>query len=278
MPTRPIAGAVVVALLCFACGDRGNPTGVEAPASAPSLIVNGLPDGAGHPNVGALLYDFDGDDAIEGWETFCSGSLIAPTVFLTAAHCLYGWPAGSQFYVTFDGDLDDGISPLLTVGSATYDPRYGHDQAHLYDLGVVILPEGSTAGITPADLPPAGYLDERAAQGGLRGQLFENVGYGLEAFFRQAPPRYRDPRQRRVSESLFMALQPTWLGLLMNADATGEGGDCYGDSGSPKFVAGTNTIVATVTTGDRICRATSWDWRLDTEEARTFLAGYVTLP
>jgi len=278
MPTRAIAGAIVVALVTSACADRGIPTGIEARAPVPSFIVNGVPDGAGHPSVGALLYDFDGDGAVEGVETFCSGSLIAPTVVLTAAHCLVGWPAGAQFYVTFDGDLRDGVSPLITVVGATYDPRYGHDQAHLYDLGVVILPAGSTVGLTPAELPPAGYLDERAAHGGLHGQLFENVGYGVEAFFRQAPPRYSDPLRRLVSESPFMALRPTWLGLLMNADATGKGGDCYGDSGSPKFVAGTNTIVATVTTGDRICRATTWDWRLDTEEARSFLAGYVTLP
>ncbi|MDH3496837.1 MAG: S1 family peptidase [Gemmatimonadota bacterium] len=280
MRLRSFVSPLAVALLLSACADGPDPllTGPVAGVPAPSFIVNGVPDGAGHPNVGAILYDFSANGAIEAEETFCSGSLIAPTVFLTAAHCLYGWPAGSQLYVTFDADLRDGASPLIPAVSAIYDPRFGHDRAHLYDLGVVILPTGSTAGITPAALPPAGYLDQRAARGGLRDQLFENVGYGLEAFFRPAPPRYRDPRQRLVSESPFMALQPTWLGLLMNANATGKGGDCYGDSGSPKFVAGTNMIVATVTTGDRICRATTWDWRLDTEAARSFLRGYVTLP
>jgi hypothetical protein len=65
----------------------------------------------------------------------------------------------------------------------------------------------------------------------------------------------------------------------MNEDATGEGGDCFGDSGSPKFRDGNrNMIVATVTRGDVICRATSWDYRLDTPSARNFLQDHVTLP
>ena len=76
-----------------------------------------------------------------------------------------------------------------------------------------------------------------------------------------------------------MGLQPTWLGLLMNNSATGLGGDCYGDSGGPKLLKSNPTIVlATVTTGDYNCRATTWDWRTDTPEARGFLGKYVPLP
>jgi secreted trypsin-like serine protease len=52
------------------------------PASA---ITFGQPDGNRHPNVGALLADYDPDSP--GRTSFCSGTLIAPTVFLTAAHC-----------------------------------------------------------------------------------------------------------------------------------------------------------------------------------------------
>ena len=82
-----------------------------------------------------------------------------------------------------------------------------------------------------------------------------------------------------MSKSEFMGLQPTWLGLLMNAAATGEGGDCYGDSGGPKFLDGRpDMVLATVTTGDMNCRATSWSWRLDSPEARGFLGAHLTLP
>jgi hypothetical protein len=37
-------------------------------------------------------------------------------------------------------------------------------------------------------------------------------------------------------------------------------------------------VVATVTTGDYNCRATSWDYRLDTESARAFIGQFVALP
>lgn len=269
---------LLVPLLVLACERTPPATGPRAGAPDPSFIVNGSADGAGHPNVGALLYDFNADGALTAGEAFCSGSLIAADVFLTAAHCLYGWPADAQLYVTFDSDLRDGVSPVLMGVDVIYDPRFGHDMENRYDQGVVLLEEGSTTGIATVDLPPAGYLDQRAAKGGLRGALFENVGYGLEASFRQAPPRYSPPGQRMASQSPFMALRPAWLGLLMVNDATDLGGDCGGDSGSPKFVPGTNTIVATVIWGDPICRATSWDWRLDTEAARSFLRAFVSLP
>ena len=127
-------------------------------------------------------------------------------------------------------------------------------------------------------LPPAGYLDEVHAAGGLVNQIFVNVGYGT-ANSKTGIPVFPYDGLRKVSESEFMALQPAWLGLLMNASATDLGGDCYGDSGGPKFLKGNlDVIVATVTTGDFPCRATSWDYRLDTPAARAFLGQFVTLP
>lgn len=65
----------------------------------------------------------------------------------------------------------------------------------------------------------------------------------------------------------------------MATAATGEGGDCYADSGSPKFLEGyEETVVAVVNWGDIPCRALSVNSRLDTQRARSFLGGYVTLP
>jgi hypothetical protein len=270
---------ITVALLTSACGDVAAPPELVPNDAGPASIVNGQPTGASYGNVGALLFDFD-SDGVSGGDLLCTGSLITPTVFVTAAHCIHTpWTTpASQFYVTFASDVFGKKVKFIAATGVAADPQYGHDQANLHDLALVFLPDGSTNGITPLKLPRAGILDQLSAKGELSKTLFVNVGYGTDAT-RTGPPAFSFDGVRKFSKSEFMALQPTWLGLLMNTSATGEGGDCYGDSGGPKFIDGdATTIYATVTTGDFPCRATTWDWRLDTPEARGFLGKYVKLP
>src|SRR6476660_505468 len=64
---------------------------IAAPVSA---VTNGVPDANEHPYVGELL--FYQPDAIDsrfddpgGWFS-CSGTLISPTVIVTAGHCTFG--------------------------------------------------------------------------------------------------------------------------------------------------------------------------------------------
>jgi hypothetical protein len=148
----------------------------------------------------------------------------------------------------------------------------------LHDEAVIFLPAKATSGLTPYRLPKAGELDDLAAKGALASAIFVNVGYGTSAS-RTGVPSFGYDGKRNWSESEFMALQPNWLGLLMNTSATGLGGDCYGDSGGPKFLeANPGVVYATVTTGDYVCRATTWDFRTDTPTARAFLGQFVALP
>lgn len=274
---RFLTGLALLSLVT-ACTDH---SALTIAPEQPSLIVNGTPTGSAYPSVGALILDWwEPLGVVNGDDQWCTGTLISSTVFVTAAHCVVGsdTPSGTQFYVSFAPDLlAKGIKIIKATGYA-FDPRYGHDQANLHDLAVIFLPASATKGMTAMQLPTAGELDKLAAHGALSKTLFVNVGYGTSAS-RTGPPRFPWDGKRNTSKSEFMGLQPTWLGLLMNTSATGEGGDCYGDSGGPKFLDGNpNKIYATVTTGDYPCRATTWDWRLDTPEARAFLAQYVTLP
>ena len=276
MRLRHLAFTSAVCALAAACGESVTEP-VRAPEQ-PRAIVNGTYTGKSFPNVGALLVDFNGNGKVDGVDQDCTGSLISPTVFLTAAHCVEFLAPGTPVYVSFEPQLLPAPKTYITATGWTYDPQYGHDQANLHDLAVVFLPANSTKGITPLKLPPAGYLDRLSAQNGLNNTLFVNVGYGT-ANSQTGIPQFPWDGTRQFSKSPFMGLQPYWLGLLMNNSATGEGGDCYGDSGGPKFIDGQfDIVVATVTTGDYNCRATTWDYRLDTDSARGFLGQFVKLP
>ena len=237
-------------------------TATALPAAA---ITHGHPDGDSHPNVGGLVADQAYSD---GTWTYCSGTLIAPTVFLTAAHC--GESEGEQVRVTFDTAYQDGDQTY--AGTFHADPRFTHKQNDPHDIAVVTFDE-PVSGITPARLPDAGSLSSLK-----QGQSFTSVGYGAYQVT-QGPGGhgylYNDVRM--VAKGSLDAVNDAWLRLSMNP-ATGDGGTCYGDSGGPNFLGDTDIVAATTITGDAICRATNVDYRLDTASARSFLANYTALP
>jgi len=106
----------------------------------------------------------------------------------------------------------------------------------------ICLPAKRTRGITPLRLPPAGYLDELGDKNGLKDQKFINVGYGGDVPATEQPIVTYDG-VRKSSVSTYMALEANWLWLHMTA-ATGNGGDCYGDSGGPKLLAPPRTTAS----------------------------------
>jgi secreted trypsin-like serine protease len=56
------------------------------------------------------------------------------------------------------------------------------------------------------------------------------------------------------------------------------GGVCFGDSGGPRFLGTSTTIVAVTSGGDMTCSGMNWSTRLDTPGSRSFLRAFVTLP
>jgi Trypsin len=233
-------------------------------AGAALAITYGAPDGNRHPNVGALLAPTPYSDGT--WAT-CSGTLIAPTIFLTAAHCDQGV---SRVAVTFDSSY---VAPTGTTYWGTWraDPAFTHAQSDPHDLAVVVL-DKAVKGITPARLPAAGSLD------GLKVETkFTSVGYGAQSVTIDKGPTFHYADIRYVATGSLNAVNPAWLRISMNP-ATGNGGTCYGDSGGPNFLGDTDIVAATTITGDFMCRATNVVYRLDTASARSFLGQFVTLP
>jgi secreted trypsin-like serine protease len=245
---RLISTAVVVVTLAFV-------------ASA-SAITNGVPDGNGHPNVGGLVAAQAYSD---GTWIYCSGTLISPTVFLTAAHCA----EGDRVRVTFDTDYQAGDK--VYWGTWHADPLYNQSQSDPHDIAVVVLDR--TVNTTPASLPTAGSLSSLPAN-----QQFTSVGYGAyEVTNEPGGHQYLYNDVRMVATGTLNSINPAWLRISMNP-SHGDGGTCYGDSGGPNFLGSSNVIAATTITGDSVCRSTNVDYRLDTPSARAFLANYVTLP
>jgi hypothetical protein len=234
---------------------------VVAPAQA---ITYGQPDGNKHPNVGGLVAPTAYSD---GTWLYCSGTLISPTVFLTAAHCDEGT---SRVTVTFDTAYQDGDKTYSGTWHA--DPLYGHDQSNPHDIAVVVF-DKPIKNITPAKLPSAGSLSDLSGS-----QQFTSVGYGAyEVTNEPGGHQYLYNDVRMVATGTLNSINPSWLRISMNP-ATGNGGTCYGDSGGPNFLGTTDIVAATTITGDAICRSTNVTYRLDTQSARAFLSQFVTLP
>lgn len=234
---------------------------MTTPAQA---ITYGELDGTGHPNVGGLVSPTQYSD---GTWLYCSGTLISPTVFLTAAHCDEGT---TRVTVTFD--------PAYKAGDKTYtgawyaDPLYDQKQSDPHDIAVVVF-DKPVKGIAPAQLPAADSLSNLSGS-----QQFSSVGYGAyEVTNGPGGHQYLYNDVRMVATGTLNAINPAWLRISMNP-ATGNGGTCYGDSGGPNFLGTTDIVAATTITGDAVCRSTNVDYRLDTPSARAFLGQFVVLP
>jgi hypothetical protein len=219
-------------------------------------ITFGQPDGNRHPNVGGLV------DTSEG-NTYCSGTLISPTVFLTAAHCAN--EGEDTVWVTFDSEYTS--KSKLYMGTLHADTQL--------DLAVVVF-EKPIRGIVPAQLPTLGQLDDLPKE-----QQFTVVGYGVHEPVRgPGGPSFEDLNRREYAVATLNSIQPDYLQLSQNP-VHGDSGACYGDSGGPNFLGAgsteTNIIAAITIAGDAMCRSTNTVLRLDTQEARAFLGQYVTL-
>jgi hypothetical protein len=270
-------------VICFAGLTLSLICGSLLLAPKTSAITYGFVDSTNNfPNTGAFVVKSSSTGQLL---PICSGTLIAPNVFLTASHCTVFYteelaPEGDVAFVSFDqsipfGDLTSNSTQLIPVAHVVSNPNFNQSQGDSGDIAVLILAQNAV-GVVPATLPACGLLDQLKAQSGLKEAVFINVGYGVQnRVVGHGFPFFQDlnPVPRMFSFSSFNSLNKGYLRLSQNP-STGDGGTCFGDSGGPNFLSVNRQqlIVSITISGDSVCRSTNVDYRLDTISAQAFLA------
>lgn len=212
-------------------------------------VLGGSLDAGRHPAAGALLVP-----GPNGLEPECSGVLIAPRVFLTAAHCTNAALAAGGAYVAFGDTLDPATWQPIR-GTAVSAPGYGHDSADPQDLGVVLLDR--SAPVAPATLGSASAVTSVVSVGFGYSQRSDNKSFVYDG----------------AKHAAAMPVSSQTATLLRLSSQTGVA-LCFGDSGGPQY-AGT-AVVSVTSGGNSTCRGNATTTRLDSPSARAFLAAYLS--
>jgi len=238
-----------------------------------SAVTNGQPDGNGHPYVGVAIQFIPSQP---GFVTVCSGTALSPTKFLTASHC---FDPSLPVYVSYKSGPPLSLATDFTQGVFHPNPSWcegcgsGLPGFDTHDVAVITLNSPRNPGAFGV-LPSAGLVDTLPM-----GTTVDIVGYGVQGFVRGggqpqqiflftryfAPSRLIQSNNKQSAEFIKLSANP----------AQGKGGTCFGDSGGPDLLGGTNTVLAVnsyVTNGN--CAGVTYSNRVDLPDILAFINSF----
>ena len=248
-------------------------------------VTDGELDGDEHPMVVLLLMEVNGAPAFR-----CSGTLLSPTVLLTAGHCTNNFP-GSPYTgmrVFTESDVQAGIditnnypypgpNAVEAVSWAAH-PLYETAPFYFHDVGVVILEEPGVVLSEYGTLPTVNQFDSFKPK---RGQkvTFTAVGYGLqESFPTPAAFLANNSRTRYNADPWLIQINGGIVGnfSMLLSNNHHSGGTCFGDSGGANFL-GDSLVVAGITSFglNGNCAGTGGVFRTDRQDVLDFVNGYL---
>jgi hypothetical protein len=246
---------------------------------AAAITRGGVPDGNDHPYVGLMVAGFETPNGVFTPAWRCSGSLISPTVYVTAGHCTFG---ANRVQLWFNTSLEPDRSafnyPFIGEASGTpyTHPDYVDEAFFLYDLGVVVLDEPVELE-RYASLPQVNELDQ-LGKGRNRAGITA-VGYGLQGVVPETISlltRYRaDLFVVNATGFAGMRNYPTSGWFATSGDAK-HGGTCSGDSGGPALRGGTDTILGVTSFGlNANCAGVGGSYRIDRASDLEFIGSFL---
>lgn len=210
-------------------------------------IIGGQPT-EDWPAVGA--YAIDG-----GYGGMCTGTLVAPDIVLTAAHCAEG--AGDNDSFILAADIDNAyLSDLRSVSEVMVHPGYDGDAYHTHDVALLRLSQEQD----DLDFIPVYTGDMDASW---QGTWLHFVGYGSNTYYGGPGAGLKRETDVEVYEVYSHEV----------ATYTEDTNTCSGDSGGPAFVDidGRWYVAAVVSAGFALeqgqdsCSGGGWNMRTDAE-------------